>query len=64
MSANYLNEAFTQLQLLNEEEFNLTDKDSIEDIKSLVDAPVDASIDIIDQYYQCSCEIRHCVYMW
>lgn len=48
MSANYLNEAFTQLQLLNEEEFNLTDKDSIEDIKSLVDAPVDASIDIID----------------
>lgn len=48
MSANYLNEAFTQLQLLNEEEFNLTDKDSIEDVKSLVDAPVDASIDIID----------------
>lgn len=48
MSANYLNEAFTQLQLLNEEEFNLTDKHSIEDIKSLVDAPVDASIDIID----------------
>ena len=48
MSANYLNEAFTQLQLLNEEEFKLTDKDSIEDIKSLVDAPVDASIDIID----------------
>lgn len=48
MSANYLNEAFTQLQLLNEEEFNLTDKDSIEDIKSLMDAPVDASIDIID----------------
>ena len=48
MSANYLNEAFTQLQLLNEEEFNWTDKDSIEDIKSLVDAPVDASIDIID----------------
>lgn len=48
MGANYLNEAFTQLQLLNEEEFNLTDKDSIEDIKSLMDAPVDASIDIID----------------
>lgn len=48
MSANYLSEAFTQLKLLNEEEFNLTDKDSIEDIKTIIDSPVDASIDIID----------------
>lgn len=45
---NYLNEAFTQLNLLTEEEFNMTDKDAIEDIRATLDSPADASVDIID----------------
>lgn len=50
MSLNYLNEAFTELQMLNEEDFNLNDTTSFDDMKSFMDMADDEedTVEIID----------------
>ena len=45
---NYLNEAFKQLEMLNEEEFNLNDKDAVKDMKDFMGIDVDDSVEVID----------------
>ena len=47
MSANYLTEAFKELNLLTEEEINLNDSDSFDEMKSIMDIS-DDEIDVID----------------
>ena len=44
---NYLNEAFKQLEMLNEEEFNLNDKDAVKDMKDFMGIDVDDSVEVM-----------------
>lgn len=48
MSANYLTEAFKELNLLTEEEINLNDSDSFDKMKSIMDISDDDEVDVID----------------
>lgn len=48
MSANYLTEAFKELNLLTEEEINLNDSDSFAEMKSIMDISDDDEVDVID----------------
>lgn len=48
MSANYLTEAFKELNLLTEEEINLNDSDSFDKMKSIMDISDNDEVDVID----------------
>lgn len=48
MSANYLTEAFKELNLLTEEEINLNDSDSFAEMKSIMDISDDDEVAVID----------------
>lgn len=48
MSANYLTEAFKELNLLTEEEINLNDSDSFAEMKSIMDISDDDEVVVID----------------